>query len=186
MDKLQKLSISESFDLLHQLDILLLNHDEWFTELTKKIILKEYIPVDYIADNPHELCKFGKWFYNTLDKDLLLLPIFQDIEMIHRNMHSIFKDILLEWISSKDKIISKKNFEEATVKRLAFRLTINTLQFMIYDYLIQTDPLTKTLNRTKLLSVLERERNRISNTGEECSVVISGDARVSKSNAAKA
>lgn len=172
MKELQKLSISEALDLLHKLDILLINHDEWFSELTKEIILDEDVSEEFIANNPHELCLFGKWFYNDLDKDLKELPIFRDIELIHRNMHAIFKEILVKWQANKKNKVSPVDYKEATVKRLAFRLTINTLQFKIYDYLIQTDPLTKTLNRTKMLSVLERERHRISSSGESCAVVM--------------
>jgi diguanylate cyclase len=170
MKKLQELSLPEAMDILHQLDLLLLNHDEWFTDLTKSIILDEDISDEFISENPHKLCDFGKWFYNDFDQDLRNLPISQDIELIHRNMHSMFKEILETWKSEKK--VSKNYYNEATVKRMAFRLTVNTLQFMIYDYLLQTDPLTKTLNRTKLLSTLERERNRISETGESCVIVM--------------
>ncbi|MBF0358287.1 MAG: diguanylate cyclase [Magnetococcales bacterium] len=170
MKNLQNISLSEAMEILHQLDLLLLNHDEWFSELTKNIILNEDINDDFISENPHELCNFGKWFYNDLPPDLRQAPISKDIELIHKNMHLKFKDILVAW--KEKKRISKDSYNEATVKKMAFMLTVNTLQFMIYDYLLQTDPLTKTLNRTKLLSTLERERNRISETGESCAVVM--------------
>ena len=170
MSNLQKLSMTEAMDILHQLDLLLLNHDEWFTELTQNLILDEPISNDLISESPHELCQFGKWFSNELDKNIKSESICMDIDLIHQSMHDIFRKILLVWI--KEKKIDPSEYKEANVKRMAFKLTVNTFQFMIYDYLLQTDPLTKTLNRTKMLSALERERNRISGTGENCSVIM--------------
>jgi diguanylate cyclase len=170
MRDLQDLSMPEAMDILHQLDLLLLNHDEWFTALTKSIILDEKVDDEFIANEPHRLCSFGKWFYNDFDAGLRKLPICRDIELIHKNMHTMFKNILINWQIKKE--VSKVNYDEATIKRMAFRLTVNTLQFMIYDFLLQTDPLTKTLNRTRMLSTLERERNRISETEENCVVVM--------------
>ena len=170
MNDLRKLSMSEAMEVLHQLDLLLLNHAEWFNDVTRTIILDEPVSERFIIEHSHERCQFGKWFYNHLPKEIREIPICQDIEFIHKKLHLMFSDILRKWKQTKK--VAKTDFNEATVKRLAFRLSVNTLQFMIYDYLLQTDPLTKTLNRTKMLSSLERERNRILISGEDSSVVM--------------
>lgn len=170
MKELQNFPISEAGDTIYRLDLLLFYHDEWFSELTKAIICDEPENSAYTSENAHKQCMFGQWIYNDLSPTLKQIEIIQDIELIHRNMHKKFNDFYRKRVLLKQS--AKEEYREAVVKRTAFLLTVNTLQFMIYDYLLQTDPLTKTFNRVKLLSTLERERNRISETKELCTVVM--------------
>ncbi|MEO5330637.1 MAG: diguanylate cyclase [Magnetococcus sp. YQC-5] len=170
MNEFKKFPFSEARDVLYQLDLMLFYHDEWFSNFTRGIICDQPLGDEYIAEDAYQACRFGQWLYGNIDAKVKQTLIVQDIELIHKNMHLKFRDCYLKWMTHKTDI--KKEYDEALIKRTAFKLTVNTLQFMIYDYLLQTDPLTKTFNRTKLLSTLERERNRIEETGENCAVVM--------------
>ncbi len=161
---------TDARDVLYQIDLVMFYHDEWFSNFTKGIICAQPLDDEFIAEDAHEKCRFGQWLYSNMGSEPLQAAIVQDIELIHKNMHTKFRIFYNKWRKQKKSI--KKEYEEALVKRTAFKLTVNTLQFMIYDHLLQTDPLTKTFNRTKLLSTLERERQRIEETGESCAVVM--------------
>ena len=170
MQYFKNVSVGEARDVLNHLDLLMLYHDDWVSNFMRAIICNENMGDEYVAEDSHETCRFGYWLAHDLGESLRNLPITNDIRLIHKNMHSTYREIFLRW--EKQKKISVKDYDEAAIKKTAFKLSVSTMQFMIYDYLFQVDPLTKTLNRTKLLSTLERERNRISETKESCSIAM--------------
>ncbi len=170
MRHFNRVSVGEARDILNHLDLLVLYHDDWASHFMRAIICNEDLGDTYISTDSHETCRFGHWIHHELNKSLQDTPIVKDIKYIHKNMHLSFREIFLTWKTEKK--VSTQDFDEANTKKTAFKLSVSTMQFMIYDYLFQVDPLTKTLNRTKLLSTLERERNRIAETGETCSIVM--------------
>ena len=170
MQYFKRVSVGEARDVLNHLDLLMLYHDDWVSNFMRAIICHERLGDEYIAVDSYDTCRFGRWLVNDMGESLRDVPIVSDIRLIHKNMHLAYRNIFLRW--EKQKEISTADFDEANTKKTAFKLSVSTMQFMIYDYLFQVDPLTKTLNRTKLLSTLERERNRIAETKESCSIVM--------------
>ncbi|MBF0179089.1 MAG: diguanylate cyclase [Magnetococcales bacterium] len=170
MNEFRKFPFSEARDVLYQLDLMLFYHDDWFGNFTRGIICGLPLDDEFVGEASYRCCRFGQWIYSGMDSTVKQTTIMQDIELIHRNMHLAFRQFYQKW--REDPQQAKGLYDEALVKRTAFKLSVNTLQFMIYDHLLQTDPLTKTFNRTKLLSTLERERKRIEETGESCAVAM--------------
>ncbi|MEO5364077.1 MAG: diguanylate cyclase [Magnetococcus sp. DMHC-8] len=167
-----RISTGEARDLLNRLEMLTLYHDGWVSSLLRSIVCNEPLDAEFMAGDFHQTCRFGIWLDHDIHDALRQAPIVRDIRLIHQNMHLAYRDLFLTW--QEKRCISSAEYDEANVKKTAFQLSVSTMQFMIYDYLFQVDPLTKTLNRTKLLSTLERERNRIAETGEQ-SVIVMAD-----------
>ncbi|MBF0401069.1 MAG: diguanylate cyclase [Magnetococcales bacterium] len=165
-----RISMGEARDLLNRLELLTLYHDEWVSGFLRSIICNEPPDTSCLAADSHRTCRFGHWLEQEIHDALRTAPIVSDIRLIHENMHAAYRKLLLTW--QEDGRVLAKDYDEASVKKMAFQLSVSTMQFMIYDYLFQVDPLTKTLNRTKLLSTLERERNRISETGEKSAIAM--------------
>lgn len=164
------ISMGAARDILSHLDLLVLYHEEWESGFMRAMICNTHVSDEYLAVDAHETCRFGVWLYQDLHESLKNSNIVNDIKLIHRNMHLAFRDVFTSWKTHGS--VSVQAYDEAHTKKMAFNLSVITMQSMIYDYLFQVDPLTKTLNRTKLLSTLERERNRIAETKEICSVVM--------------
>ncbi|MEO5348045.1 MAG: diguanylate cyclase [Magnetococcus sp. YQC-3] len=165
-----RISTGEARDLLNRLELLTLYHDGWVSGYLRAIICGEPMETEYATSDSHQTCRFGHWLEYDIHDALREAPIVSDIRLIHQSMHTAYNNLLSTWQERGS--VSAAEYDEANVKRTAFQLSVSTMQFMIYDYLFQVDPLTKTLNRTKLLSTLERERNRISETGEESAIVM--------------
>lgn len=165
-----RISMGEARDLLNRLELLTLYHDSWVSEFLRAIVCDELLAEENTSSTSHQTCRFGHWLEHEIHDALRETPIVSDIRLIHENMHTAFRNLLLAW--QTEKRVSAADYDEANVKKMAFQLSVSTMQFMIYDYLFQVDPLTKTLNRTKLLSTLERERNRIFETGEQSSLAM--------------
>ena len=165
-----RISTGEARDILNRLELLTLYHDGWVSGFFRAIICGEPLEDEFAASDSHQACRFGHWLDHDIHDALREAPIVSDIRLIHQSMHVAYKNLLTKW--QEEGAVSAAEYDEANVKKTAFQLSVSTMQFMIYDYLFQVDPLTKTLNRTKLLSTLERERNRISETGEESAIVM--------------
>ena len=165
-----RISTGEAREMFNHLELLTLYHDDWVSDLMRTIVCNEQFNEEYIARDAHQTCRFGYWLEHDIHDALRQSPIVNDIRLIHEKMHVAYRNLLMTWRVNKK--ISSDEYDEANVKKTAFNLSVGTLQFMIYDHLFQVDPLTKMLNRTKLLSTLERERNRISETGEQSAVVM--------------
>ncbi len=164
------ISTGEARELLNRLELLTLYHDDWLSAFIRAIVCDEPLQSDFFSEDAHENCRFGHWLDHEIHESLRQSPIVCDIRLIHRSMHKAYRQLFLAW--QQNRRLSAAEYDEANVKKTAFQLSVSTLQFMVYDYLFQVDPLTKTLNRTKLLSTLERERNRISETGELSVIVM--------------
>ncbi len=164
------ISTREARELLNRLEMLTLYHDGWISDLLRAIICDEPLKEEYLSSDSHQTCRFGHWLDHEIHDSLRQSPIVSDIRLIHQNMHTAYRNLFLAW--QQKRCVSAAEYDEANVKKTAFQLSVSTMQFMIYDYLFQVDPLTKTLNRTKLLSTLERERNRIFETGEQSVIVM--------------
>ncbi|MBF0185392.1 MAG: diguanylate cyclase [Magnetococcales bacterium] len=164
------ISTGEARELLNRLELLTLYHDDWLSAFIRAIVCDEPLDADYFSEDAHLTCRFGQWLDQEIHESLRQTAIVSDIRLIHRSMHRAYRNLFLVW--QQNRRLSALEYDEANVKKTAFQLSVSTLQFMIYDYLFQVDPLTKTLNRTKLLSTLERERNRISETGEQSVIVM--------------
>ncbi|MBF0162641.1 MAG: diguanylate cyclase [Magnetococcales bacterium] len=164
------ISTGEAREILNRLELLSLYHDDWISTFLRAVVCDEPLESTFIEENSHQTCRFGRWLEHDIHDALRQAPIVSDICLIHQRMHLAYRDLFLSWQAKRR--ISSAEYDEANVKKTAFHLSVSTLQFMIYDYLFQVDPLTKTLNRTKLLSTLERERNRICETGEQSTLAM--------------
>ncbi|MEO5340335.1 MAG: diguanylate cyclase [Magnetococcus sp. MYC-9] len=165
-----RISTGEARELLNRLELLTLYHDGWLSSFLRAVVCGEPVEEEYVSCDSHQTCRFGHWLDHDIHEALRQSPIVSDIRLIHQSMHAAYRDLFLLW--QAERRIPAHEYDEANVKKMAFQLSVSTLQFMIYDYLFQVDPLTKTLNRTKLLSTLERERNRIFETGEHSAIVM--------------
>ncbi|MBF0143705.1 MAG: diguanylate cyclase [Magnetococcales bacterium] len=168
MESIKNLTPAEARDLIHHLGMHLAGHELWFTELVRSFLFGEPLSEAHTDKKSHKCCQFGIWLRKGLPKNIREALIVQDIDFIHRRMHHAFRKCIRSWKSSRE--TAEALFDEAMVKRTAFQYTVDTMQSMLFDLLLQTDPLTRTLNRSKLVSTLERERQRVQKSGEHCTL----------------
>ncbi|MEO5376520.1 MAG: diguanylate cyclase [Magnetococcus sp. DMHC-6] len=145
-------------DLLDQLELAVITHEDWLGTLNRALICqKPDLVQQFCSINSHKTCQFGIWFESIFFKNKHDNQIIYDIDLIHQRMHATAQ-WLMEKLQRKESI-SPEAYDELLFKRLAFRGHVSILINQIYDMLLQTDPLTRVLNRQKMVQTLEREKD---------------------------
>jgi diguanylate cyclase len=137
----QNYTVQNANDLIEQMELALISHDEWLGVLNRALICDLPLPDDISLANSHTHCKFGIWLHDTLKLSIGESGVYQDLEFIHRLMHDTVRDIS----ANRDKISADK-YDEFLYRRQAFRWTCDSLMHQACNSILHTDPLTRTLN----------------------------------------
>jgi len=86
-------------------------HGQWAVRLANLIAGKESFKESDVTD--HHSCAFGKWYYGQGTKDLGHLPVFQDVEPAHADIHNRAREIT--------RLFNDGNKHEAVEKLAEFR-----------------------------------------------------------------
>ncbi|MGD2169414.1 MAG: diguanylate cyclase [Chlamydiota bacterium] len=156
--------------IVTHLDQALYNHEAWFNSLIRTLIC--HLPPDQrdTSDNAHKECRFGQWYYTTNLEHLNEHPGFKALGEEHERMHQLVKK-LLETMSS-GKIISPPDYDSFSNSLERLRLEITTLVRELENLLYTRDPLTKTINRVNMLTILREQQERAKRENQRCFLVM--------------
>lgn len=133
----QQLSLSEIEQYSIEVDHAIDNHARWLNQINRTLICHLPADSDDMAEDPHLLCHFGRWYHGIDNPALEGIDDFQQIGPVHESMH----------------LIAQKLLEKST--------TGTPITEPEYDALIKTtDTLRKQLSA--LRGVLNRNRDLIS------------------------
>lgn len=156
--------------VLRELDQARYNHERWYKDLIRSITCRLDADRRDIAEDAYRQCRFGQWYYNCFDDELLENLTFKSIEIEHRKMHNLAAKLLNASIHGKDTLpIDYDNFAN-TLDRL--RLNFDTLKHEIEETLYRRDPLTGARNRTSMLSDLRQLVEMIQRGVQETSICL--------------
>lgn len=159
------LSVKESLEIIHQLELVMATHDVWLSTLFKSLICGTKLGDPFLKKDSFERCQFGSWLYGDLAKNLKKWSFWLDIEATHRRMHESALDLITYHASTpRNPATLDRMFEDLHLKRYIFRLLVNTLEKTICHSIFMIDPLTQTLTREKLIPTLDRELQEIQGT----------------------
>jgi diguanylate cyclase len=164
----QNYTVQDANDLIEQMELALVYHDEWLGVLNRGLVCNLEFPKDITKDNSHSRCKFGIWLQTSLKHSIGDSGVFQDLELIHKLMHDTVRELAL---TPHDEITVDK-YDEFLFRRQAFRWTCDSLMHQACYSILHTDPLTRTFNRHSLIPTLQREQTRIADTGETSVLVL--------------
>ncbi|MBF0588576.1 MAG: diguanylate cyclase [Magnetococcales bacterium] len=157
-------------DILHQLDLALWTHHDWLSRWNRAMVCQEPLQTAHMDGHAHRRCAFGSWFYGEGADSLEETLIFKDIELIHRKMHAAARDLALQ--AQRREPITPDEYDEVLHKQAAFRWMVGILEQQLKDALIQIDPLTRILNRQKMLPFLEHKQKQLSVNSEPCALAL--------------
>ncbi|MBF0358049.1 MAG: diguanylate cyclase [Magnetococcales bacterium] len=164
----QNFTVQDANDLIEQMELALIYHDEWLGVLNRSLVCNLEFPEDITTANSHSRCKFGVWLQSSLKHSIGDSSVFNDLELIHKLMHDTVRELAL---TPHDKI-SVDKYDEFLFRRQAFRWTCDSLMHQACHSILHTDPLTRTFNRHSLIPTLQREQARIADTGETSVLVL--------------
>jgi diguanylate cyclase len=164
------ISVPKAREILGQLDIVSVLHEQWIDNLHRALLCNEPIDPSYTDVDGNDKCEMGKWLYDLITKQSLELDILTDVNFLHKRLHDSIRQLVIQFHSTGS--VSTTDFDQVNAKKNALEYNLSTLRFLIFDHVFNIDPLTLAFNRNKLLSTLERERERVSRTDEQCSIVM--------------
>lgn len=162
---LQRLTASRVDKYSYELELAIENHRKWLARLHRTLICHTDPDPNDLAEAPHLLCHFGRWYHNIDNPRLQELPEFIAIEEVHTQLHLRARDLLhkgqaREAISSSeyDELItlSERLWELITQLQGGFKHNLNLISKLTgtvfenaKEGVIITDPSGTILNVNK-------------------------------------
>ena len=137
---------------LGQLEQAAHDHTEWHDDLLRAIVCRLPCDPDDLAENAHQLCRFGQWYYNGASDELRAQPTFAAMEVEHRLLHRIGARLLLA--GAADGPILRADYEELVAASARLHLQIESLVQQIQAQLRNRDALTGAYDRVEMLPAL--------------------------------
>lgn len=102
-------------------------HDHWRDNLMRSLVCKLRPDDSFMAEDTHQHCAFGRWFYSNANERLRLMPMFEEIGTLHRLMHIGARDISRKFIENNGKI-SVKEYDALHERMVQFRTALVNLK----------------------------------------------------------
>ena len=102
-DIFQQLSLSEIEQYTLELERAADNHARWLNQINRTLICRLPADSNDIAEMPHHLCHFGRWYHQGVDNSVIeSLESFQRIGPVHERMHLAARELLLKAARQED------------------------------------------------------------------------------------
>lgn len=94
LDIFQQLSMAEVEQYSTEVEHAINNHAAWLNQINRTLICRLPPQANDLADEPHQLCQFGRWYHGISNKALENVEYFQRIGPVHEAMHKAGADLL--------------------------------------------------------------------------------------------
>jgi diguanylate cyclase (GGDEF)-like protein/PAS domain S-box-containing protein len=98
----QQLTLDELRHYTSDLEQAIEHHAHWISQINRTLICQLPPDASDIAEHPHHLCKFGRWYHSMDNPAITTLESFRAIEPIHRQVHRAAKQLLISRNNSKE------------------------------------------------------------------------------------
>jgi diguanylate cyclase (GGDEF)-like protein len=154
--------------MLEQLETATRNHAEWQGSLIRTIACRVGSDPDDLADDAHERCRFGRWYYGQVPSDLHEEPAFVSIETEHRAVHREAARLLREVAAGAP--IECADYDAFVAAESRLRLELDSLRHEIQGALRSSDVLTGAYGRSELVPELREWRELVRRNVARCCV----------------
>lgn len=153
---------------LQQLQQATHDHLEWREQLTRTMLCRLPCRRDDLADNAHERCGFGQWYYSDASAELRQQKIIGAMESQHELVHRIAAAMLRKY--AEGRTIPPYEYDDYMAAGRRLRLELDTLRHEIEDILRSADPLTGAFGRSRLLADLREWRALAVREVQQCCI----------------
>ncbi|URQ88705.1 diguanylate cyclase [Pseudoalteromonas sp. SCSIO 43088] len=167
---INSLSNTQLEDVIAEIEQAIEWHQSWYRNLLRCLIAD--IPADEqdLADNAHNLCRFGQWFNKLPEQTISLHPYFSEIACAHQKMHQGAK-VLLSLKESKS-VIPANLLDQFHADLDSLHELFETLIDEFSELLHTRDPLTGASNRTNLVENLQKEHELCKCKSLSCALIM--------------
>ncbi|OIQ81283.1 diguanylate cyclase YdeH [mine drainage metagenome] len=145
-------------------------HDQWREGLLRTLICKLPVATHYIAEDAHQKCEFGYWFYSKSTSHLRSLPALSKIGELHQAMHLSAREICIR--NKGTGMVDEEDYDQYLGRVSQFREELLALQYRVSYTLQNIDSLTGAYNHHKLMLDLMAEKLRLKENKEQHSLLL--------------
>jgi len=156
--------------ILATIDKALAMHDAWREQIQRTLACRMPPREVDMADDAHQQCAFGHWFYSPSNGHLRNLPSFRKIEEMHQRMHDFGRELCIRLKGHWP--ITPKEYDPYIEQVSRFRSELLSLRQKVYETVHKIDPLTGAYCGTHILPDLEREQQARKASGHPYSLLL--------------
>lgn len=145
-------------------------HEKWRDSLNRTLACKLPPAAADMAEDAHQKCAFGHWFYSDGNAHLRGLPVFRKIGTLHQEMHGSARDVCRRLEGSG--MVSAQDYDDLIGKIATFRGELVNMQHKVSFTLQNIDPLTGAYNNARLLPDLKAEQKNLKDSGKSYSLLL--------------
>lgn len=153
-------------EIAAQLEQAIYNHQVWYNSLLRTLICRLSPDQHDMADDSYRQCRLGQWYYNDAPPTLHEHPGFVAMGDEHQRMHQLASDLFRAQLAKNTISMFDYDHFASTVERV--RLEMFTLKRECEDLLYNRDPLTGTINRVNMLSILREQQELARRQVQSC------------------
>jgi diguanylate cyclase (GGDEF)-like protein len=156
--------------ILSEIDNAIAEHIDWLQRWHRAVLCGLPLDRDVVSEHAHLLCRFGAWYEMNSARGLVDQPAFQSLDQVHRELHDYGR-----WLAFKARggqQIDTRDYDPLVVRTNTFNERARRIVAAFRTALSELDPLTGVYNRQRMLSELERERERAVRTHTPCTIAI--------------
>jgi diguanylate cyclase (GGDEF)-like protein len=139
---------------LEQLERAEHDHTQWHDDLLQSIVCELPCDANDLAENAHQLCRFGQWYYQWAPDEFREKPIFAAMEHEHRRLHQAGARMLRAAAAGAP--ILRADYEELVDGGARLHLELAALHQEIQAALRNRDALTGAFGRAEMLPDLHQ------------------------------
>ena len=146
-------------------------HDraEWHDDLLRALVCGPPCDANDFAENAHQLCRFGRWYYEQASDEFREKPVFAAIEAEHRDLHRVGARMLRTAAAGEP--ILRADYEELVARDARLRVVLGSLRHEIQAALRNRDALTGAYVRAEMLPDLSEWRAMAQRGVQPCCIV---------------
>lgn len=161
----------ETFQVLQQVDAGIVNHNQWLKQVHRALVCHDAPPrAGDLEDEAHRNCEFGRWFYDQAEPALREEDEFQDLGLVHEQMHDAVRQLLQK--RQRGESIAASEYDDFMARTDAFRSAMRRLQHRFLGEVPAVDHLTGAWNRHALFFRLDEEHERVARLGDASAVAM--------------
>lgn len=126
LDIFQQLSLAEVEQYSIELERAIDNHAQWLNQINRTLICKLPPQKNDLAENPHHLCHFGRWYHSIENPALEGIDSFRRIAPIHQHMHQIARELLQK--AARNEPLSGDEYDDLVEDSSTLRQQLHSLR----------------------------------------------------------
>jgi diguanylate cyclase (GGDEF)-like protein len=144
-------------------------HESWRDQIQRTLVCRLTPSPADLAEDAHCRCEFGKWFYSSQNAALRGLPIFKNIENLHKGMHDEARALCT--IIKNNWVITPNEYDPFLRAMQQFRDELHLIRGRVFETLRKIDALTGVFCGSELVPDLEAIVRQQEEHGKPCSLL---------------